>query len=106
LAFQPTLGFGKDRLSDYEVSTVKYLTENERTDWLTEAGEAWAYVGQLIKKIPDSQNVKIYNLSNIFKDYKKSAYIDSCHYVPEAMDVIASRLSWIIKQEFLEKERR
>ncbi|KKU91473.1 MAG: hypothetical protein UY23_C0001G0079 [Candidatus Jorgensenbacteria bacterium GW2011_GWA1_48_11] len=101
--FQPTLGYCKDNLSSYENSVLEYFRAVEKTNWIDQVKEYWPRVGKLMADIPDSQNVKISDLSCLFKDFKNTAYVDGVHYVPESYRLIAERLAKIIENNFLPK---
>lgn len=103
LVFQPTLGYCKDNVSDYEISVINYLKDVEKTNWINEIKVWWPRVGDMVKNIPDSENVKTYDLSCLFKDFKDTVYIDSVHYVPESYQEIGEKLAEIIKSDFIKK---
>lgn len=97
IVFQPTLGFCKNQLSAYEQTTFHYHQSIEKTDWLNQVKSVWPQVATEVRKISNSNLVKIYDFSCLFKDNRETVYYDSCHYVPRACKQIADQLAIMIK---------
>ncbi|MCS7184484.1 MAG: SGNH/GDSL hydrolase family protein [bacterium] len=97
IAFQPTLGYGKKELSNYEKSILEYFKKIEKTNWMDEVNKKWKKIGKLVEKIPDSNLVKTLDLSEVFINEKETCYHDSVHYTPIGCKLIANKLASIIK---------
>lgn len=100
IAFQPTLGYGKQKLSPYEHSIADYLRKVEDTDWLTQVATTWPVVAKRVAALPQSGLVKTCDLSRLFENTTETAYIDSCHYVPLGNQMIGEKLAEIVDTEF------
>ena len=48
IAFQPTMGYGKDKATPYEKSIAGYLREEEKSGWLTQIPLMWPQVGRQV----------------------------------------------------------
>lgn len=96
--FQPTMGYCKENLSDYELSVVKYFKEIEKTNWFEEVKKVWPKVSLSVRTMPDFNNIKFYDMSCLFENWQKTAYIDSVHYVPESYRAIGEELAKIIEK--------
>ena len=100
IAFQPTLGYAKDNVTAYEKSVASYLQDEEKSDWLSQIPLVWPQVGRQVAAIADSGPVRTYDLTRVFEQTRETAYIDSVHYTPLGCQIIASRLSEIIRADF------
>jgi len=99
LAFQPTLGYEKP-VSPYEKTVLDYLRNEEKTNWAEKVQEAWPHTGKRVSGIPNSQDVKVFDLSKLFSRYPETLYIDSCHYTPQGCRIIGNKLSELILASF------
>lgn len=100
IAFQPTLGYGKDNATAYEKSVARYLREEERSDWLSQIPLVWPQVARQVAAIAEAGPVRSYDLTRVFENTRETAYIDSVHYTPLGYQIIASRLAEIIRADF------
>lgn len=105
IAFQPTLGYCKNNLTQYEQSITDYLIKNEESDWFERVNEAWPKMGERVSSLPASRQVRFVNLACIFRDVEETAYIDSVHYTPKGAEVIASVISDQVKSFYAETMR-
>lgn len=105
IAFQPTLGYCKDMLTDYERSVMDYLSRVEKTDWLLQIKSHWPIIGRQISLLPPSAHVRFYDMSCVFSNTKETAYIDSVHYVPLGSRIIAANLANVIVRDYGEMIR-
>lgn len=103
LVFQPTLGYCKDNISDYESSVLEYLNNVEKTNWIDSAKLWWPQVGRMVTQIPNSPSVKTYDMSCLFKDFNGTAYVDSVHYTPKGYESIGEKLAEIVNSDFLKE---
>lgn len=100
LIFQPTFGFCKNNLSDYENTIASVSEKSDAPGWLAEASRTWPEVAAVVRKIGDSSNVKIKDLSCAFKNFSGNAYLDTAHYDPAGDKEIAAQISEFIRKDF------
>lgn len=100
IAFQPTMGYGKDNATPYEKSVAGYLREEEKSDWLTQIPLVWPQVGRQVAALAGAGPVRSYDFSRLFDKTRETAYIDSCHYSPEGCRVIGAKIAELVRADF------
>lgn len=104
IGFQPTMGYCKDHLTDYELSVEDYIKNTEQSDWFSVIGNLWPSIAKsFTAKLGNSDSVVSHDFTCLFKDVPETAYIDSVHYTPKGYELIAQETTKIIKESFFDR---